>query len=529
MKRVLNILVAVVTCIIVLAANVLPAFAEPIDESSSVDFLNSDGDIVFSVEADEFNLDDYLIPYDVYYSGGAVSTYSVSEILGFSEIAWGSDFAASGATIAEGGLFALGYLLAADALLYAVDGLIDVFVNDVPQVYADICSLIYINLDEEGRIWFAEAFNLIVDGQPVTVPASLSEQIADIINGLNTTDSEGNLIDTTIIIPEDTIAGVFADTYPARLSFSAFNTGEGEYTNSHRLFQSVKKTSSAPSHSVGNDVITWTSTLDGINTISNNVTGASLSFNLESVIGSPELVRMMSEFFYVTDELGAGYWITYFADNWTTNNSYNAQPFAPSCVSPTYPITFANTGTVLDDLTITGVAWDPAISSWRYSTDEGEDMTIVIDPLGLVLSNTGTKTTVTQPKPPRVNPNKEDKEVSIPWVPLVPDVNNPSIGVPVVDNILGTQAQEVPIYSGGGNTPGDPFNDYFEGSGDEPNKDFNSRNGILNFIGNISNYFNSIFDWLPDNVRSVLYTCLDLLQTIMLLLVVVKIIDIIWP
>lgn len=56
-----------------------------------------------------------------------------------------------------------------------------------------------------------------------------------------------------------------------------------------------------------------------------------------------------------------------------------------------------------------------------------------------------------------------------------------------------------------------------------------AKDGIIAFLSGITNFFGGLFDWLPDNFRDKLDGVLMTLQTIILLMATVKIIDIIWP
>lgn len=507
MKKLIMRIVAVISVFTIITATTVPAFAN--DEDDVVNFLNGESEIVFTVPLDEFVLDDYVVPYDLYLeymSGNGPSTYNAAAgVLGYSGgLAWSSALAAAGKTCATGGLYLLG-LLCGGSIAYGVSGLIDVAINDSEQFYNDVCTLYNIASDAT-KAWLEEAFELYVAGESITIPVSVSQDIASLINGSIVTDGAGNSIDTSLTIDTSIIGGVFDTTFPDSLSFTATD-------ESNPLL--IEYTSLTPTEAYTIGGLTISSIYQGTSgsdinslTITNNTTGATLTmpwgqFNY----GRPQLSRLSKLYKVVTAT----------CTFWTLYGSYTAsgtgKPYTPEKHTKYLDntMTFENTGTILDGLAIGGVVWDAVANSWRYvigscnsSTEITDDNSLLfpVDPIGLVLSNTGVGVLpgvgaggITWPGKGEVKPNDDDKTVDIPFippVPYIPPVGLPlpgtDIGVPVIDNVF-TNTQ----VSTGVDT------DVLEA---DKTLEFKDLQSFKDFLGGLGDFFTGLFGWLPDDFEN---------------------------
>lgn len=527
MKKILRIFVAVLTCATVLLASVVPAFAvtdEYVNDiPENIDFLDNNGDIAFSVPYEEFVLEDYVIPYDAY-KGYSSTTFSVLALLGFEGgLAWSSTYAAAGLTCTAAAPYILGLLLLSGGIaLLDHNGVIeDIFYNTPEKFHAlvhDICS----ELSVDALFDLDLGFEAWTQKQPIIIPQSLSLEVSNAINAMQTTDGAGNPVDTTIVVDQSIIGGAFVETLPSSIPMPY-----GE-----QLFFKNNADVVDGNYSATVGGLTFTQSFDGRNsyyTLSNALTGSSVNIgNLlyQYYKGWWTTIDAFSKLYLYDPADGtAPYWIMYSMANtrdWQNGNfvDSSARLFNFLDCTAERPITFNGTGTSIDGLKITSVVWNTISEKWNYTDSDGKIHDLPIDPGGLLLSNTGVG--VAPGDGITTSPNESDRKQTLPFIPPVPHVGSAKdnlIGVPITDDI------------GDLTTPVDDTTDGVEAGTrvEEAEVDLGSKNNITAFISGLPDFVSHLFDWLPDQFRNSLNGVLTTFEVIVLLMIGVKIFDILWP
>lgn len=527
MKKIINIVVAVVTCFCVLACTTLTAFAESVDDKDSfynnkveVEFIDANGNVDFTIPIEYFDINNFVMPYEDYKNAlngiGGASTYNAANgVLGFGGgLAWSSAFAEAGLTCATGGLYVLGILAAVGAVGYAGYNLVDTIATDGVEVFYDTISLIYMNSDYETKMLLEEMFDLYYADGTLTVTEELAKALADALNGTITSDSAGNTIDTAVSVSEAYIGGVILGSMPATYPLSA--------TNGYVQATLPGSKKDGVTYTAENDSILFTY-LDSTLTMTNKITGTHMTIATASFYPSwPKLIRQISDFFLIKPEDGtAPFWTMYFTDHNGDKIEYDGKPFWFGSITSKYPLSINGTGTILDGLSFISVTWDPIEELWKYLDALGNIIWFPLDPLGLLASNTGTGVDVGGPGVAVGNPGKHTPKVPpfIPYIPTGTGTEAGPIGVPVTDTTLGDTAAEAEKDV----AKDDPA------PKDDPDLVLTNKDAITAFLEGISSYFDGLFDWLPVKFSDKLDGVIVSLQGIILLMAVVKIIDIIWP
>lgn len=527
-KRIFKSLVAVTACFCILAVTSFSAFASGVDDNSDIKFIDFYGDVSFTVPVDEFDMTDYALTYDdyLYFKDNVVTYNAAAGVLGYSGgLAWSAKFAELGLTCPSGGMFFLGIgLLGTGAICYAVDGLYDVVTEDVPEVFYDTISLIYMNSSDATREWLEEAFDLYYAGEEITVPVSVSQDIANVINALELRDSEGNIINTALSISAAYISSVFADAYPETVTISGAD---------NIMFPFIDARSQEnPIVTVSNNEISLT--VEGIYTggsypstnlftFENLVTGTSVTLDFGSIKTGAyaSTSQGVSDFYLTIFENGCQFFYPYISWYPSDGKLTSARPYTPSHITSDYPLTINDSGTVLDGKTITSVTWNETADNWTYEFDDGLTTAFPLDPFSLLLSSTGVGVIGnTGSIGITATPNKDDEKFVIPPIPLIPvDVGGNVTGIPISDTLLEDAPSNVKTET---DTKVDA--DTLESDISLDNKD-----GLLDFLGNIVSFFGGMFDWLPDDMRDLLDQTMAILQGAIIAMAAVKIVDILWP
>lgn len=540
MQKLIIRIVAVISVFTILISITVPAFAE--NNDNVINFLNGDGEIVFSVPVDEFELDDYCISYQDYLDFYATPfdrpmTFSVGTGGFVAEaerivneyangLAVNNSSAAAGQTLSAPELM-LAYFLGGGMIVYGVDGIIRTMIEDVPEVFNDLISDIYLNSSEETKAWLEEAFNLYVDGRLITVPVSVSEDIANILNVDIFLDSEGNTIDTSLSVDLNLIGGVFPDLLPSSVPFNTTDiTGP----------LLISFTNSTPTESVSILGITVSTVYEGstnndnnIITFTNNKTGVSLTMPWDQFYLNRNGLTRISKFYKFTDGVKS-FWTLYGSYSSNTNTTAAYTPEKHTKYGDNY-VKFENTGTVLDGKTFGGVVWDEDASSWRWIVGDCDSTTEITDvnsfllnatPFDILLSNTGLETAPA----PQYYPLKEDFEAPLTYNPIISSESDSLIGVPMNENYFKDLVTNAPEPNTGAEGSPD-FNIPNDGGNDTGLSEMGEK--IKKFLQGIPGYFKGLYGWLPDEFENKIDAVFLGLSGVIVAMVIVKIVDIVWP
>lgn len=480
-------------------------------------FANTDDDLYMSCTEDDPN-----ISYQVYlddlkglqsmqptvYNAGVDVLYSFGPEFTALDLTWLSASPLVVAILVSGGMF-----------VYGTAGIYDTIIEDGPEAWYNFCTLMTMALESDAIQQLENIWDAIVAGQSFYVSQDLRDAMLEAIQGLHgfTTDSAGNVIDTSISIPAD------------ELRVGTVWTEKFNAASDNRKWISISGDLSASGgnlYSASNEWMTRELYLDGEENswqrLTNKITGSSIKFNYH---WSGTTENNMSRFYHCVDDTdGAEFWLfgTAYGNN-TSQRTYCAKQGLEW-------FEFSGTSTVLDGQRFVSAVYDTVTEMWQYINIEGISTWFPLDPFGTTLSNTGKDTTgagVANPGAgglsgnPSYNPEFPDTDTKINAPPV-------SVDLPPV-NSDGTTDSSSKVYETTEAGPQQLSKADADTATEELTVQLNTPSGIKDFIRGIPDSFLGLFDWLPVSFTIVLEGVFVSLSSFMLLLAGVKIIDVIWP
>lgn len=498
-KKLINIVVVITTCIAVLWCTTFSAFAEGM---SCVD---------------EVTADDPNIPYDLYMEQLRMQVPMNMALDGEAALfAWDAAAASAGVFMAPGP-WTIGLLLAGGGILW-VDGFVETtqeIIKTGPQAWSDFCTLVEMALDSDFVHQVEDITKAILNGDSFIVSQELKQNLADAVNGVAgvTTDSEGNIVDTSLVVPESElrVGTTWNETFTA--------------SSSNRKWISASVVDSNGSEYVlsgSNEYLVWdfyqsksAENKDSKHIISNKKTGAVLTIGTDFASGTQN--NSMSRWYHCTDEDGDGAQFWMFGHAYGSNGSQRTV-----CVKQGMKwFEFSNTGTVLDGKRFVDGVWNAATNTWKY-LEEGTGLvtSFVMDPLGTILSNTGVDAI----------PGAGSATAGVCMPNPACDPSAPILAPPVVQTPTAVGSATVTLTNVTSNSLSQAKADTGSPGGDpiEP-PPLDTPDGIKDFLKGFADFFAGIFDWLPKPVADTLDGVLVTLSGIVVLMAVAKVVDILWP
>lgn len=510
MKNVFQKVMVVIACLTLLLSTTLPTFAASVGNNEVL--LNCSDEEEAGVWVD-FTDDDPNIKYSDYLRELAMQkpmlmNTAVGELYFFNNAAAEIGAAAGVGAAAFGtGALILGGLFVGS---YAVVTSAQELVEDAPEFWASCCALYTMALDTKFVDELTGITKAILNGQKFFVSQALIDALAEAINGIEgaMTDSAGNVLDTTIIVAEDElrVGTSWAPTFTA--------------ASANRAWVKIPSTSY-----YGDAANTWvTASNDWITRsvflgseagspkgckqkITNTLTAATLITN---AVGGASWHNSMSRFYYCNDTSdGSFFWIF-----GTAHNTLSSQ--TTYCAKQGLDwFTFENTATVLDGKEFVSCVWDTATSMWHY-TDINDNVTIFpLDPVGLILTNTGKNTTGTG----TIFPGNTGTVTGNPAKPgdgtfvAPPIVANPAgdgtIVSPITNTLDITQAKDIASDIAREIKLDDPV-------------------ALKDFIAGFGDDITGLWDWLPVDFTNVIDGVIATLVAFLVVLVGVKVIKVLW-
>lgn len=566
MKRIMHILVAVVTCVCVLTANILPAYAAGNDYSVNCQgyefYLDEYGSEVYDYPIE---LDPEILTYDMleqmglFVSGvdgtSAIDlSYVIEENVPNLQIVEGSGAAVGGSAVAGGSavgttaficglstgqVVLIAILVAAGVLILTEPELVETTINDI-WTYIDHNTQLRLN-----EMYFQETW--LID-----------EEIAGIINGALSDVvfmQNGVIWSKSLIISTDDLTGL-TTTYPTDrivvenqpedaltvdytvLELDKWTTIDKSGTILYKISRSPRWNSSGtalydadPSQSVMNCYLL---------TIYNTATGVKVSFYPNTDVFWSNRTALIAPPVFINDGEKMGMEVVFgiksatstFYTFWGQTINYN--------MSYTHPWLMTGTGTELDGKVLLDVTYNSETGMWKYKykpygASYNNNTTIVefpFEPFFWVYSPSEPDTNQTNSGALKVIDTEQDVDefgkietntnVEIPQVgPMsVPALNtdevvttDPDTGDDVVTDVAILPGTE-PVVNPDGTPPLDKLN--------PENPSLDGLKGWINAIFNLEH----LFDWLPERYSVQFDAVISFLGSVIIVMFVYMIIKI---